>query len=155
MCFNKNRKVYMSNLVVQQIDKGTKCCSVCKETKDITSFVAKKDTKCGRGSICKKCNSYRSRQWCEDNKDKRNANRYNLTTDEYYSIYKKQESKCGICGVFVKLGGKGHGAGYVDHCHNTGKVRGILCHNCNIAIGLLKDNITTLYSAIKYIKEGI
>ena len=40
----------------------------------------------------------------------------------------------------------------VDHCHATGKVRGLLCHNCNRALGLLKDKISVLKNAIQYLE---
>lgn len=42
---------------------------------------------------------------------------------------------------------------YIDHCHNTNKVRGILCHNCNLALGNFKDNIEFLSKAIKYLQD--
>lgn len=41
----------------------------------------------------------------------------------------------------------------VDHCHDTGKIRGLLCHNCNRALGLLKDSVHTLESAIDYLEK--
>jgi len=40
----------------------------------------------------------------------------------------------------------------VDHCHSTGKIRGLLCHNCNRALGLMQDNVETLQNAIDYLK---
>ncbi len=42
----------------------------------------------------------------------------------------------------------------VDHCHTTGKVRGLLCRQCNMALGLLKDNIDSLENAINYLKRN-
>lgn len=42
---------------------------------------------------------------------------------------------------------------HVDHCHSTGKVRGLLCFNCNATLGHVKDNITVLKEAIKYLEE--
>ena len=41
----------------------------------------------------------------------------------------------------------------IDHCHNTGKVRGILCHNCNVSLGLIKDNTQILLNMISYLKD--
>lgn len=42
---------------------------------------------------------------------------------------------------------------HVDHCHTTGKIRGLLCHQCNVLLGASKDSITTLQNAIKYLGE--
>lgn len=44
--------------------------------------------------------------------------------------------------------------GRVDHCHDTGKVRGLLCFNCNVGIGSLQDDIEMLRKAIKYLENG-
>jgi hypothetical protein len=41
----------------------------------------------------------------------------------------------------------------VDHCHETGKIRGLLCHNCNVAIGHLGDNLSTMQNAISYLAK--
>ena len=43
---------------------------------------------------------------------------------------------------------------HIDHCHDSGKVRGLLCHGCNTAIGLFKENIDTMLKAIKYLKDN-
>lgn len=73
--------------------------------------------------------------------------KYNLTLDEYDKMILLQDNKCAICkNEFLK------GYPYVDHCHSTGKTRGILCMGCNTSLGLLKENISILKSMIKYIK---
>jgi len=65
-------------------------------------------------------------------------------------MLEEQEHKCAICLTsdvdLEKLLA-------VDHCHTTGKVRGLLCSNCNLALGNFKDNITNLEQAIKYLKN--
>lgn len=104
--------------------------------------------------------------WCANNKEKTaelcrsyyRANkkkiraykwklRYGLTHDEVYTLYATQNGSCAICkkslnDVFV-----------VDHCHSTGKVRGLLCNQCNQAIGLLNENISSFRNAIDYINK--
>ena len=59
-----------------------------------------------------------------------------------------QNNKCAIC--FKELITKST----VDHCHTTNKIRGILCYSCNLLLGLAKDNIAILTSAILYIKDA-
>lgn len=55
----------------------------------------------------------------------------------------EQNNKCAICGCVKKLG--------LDHEHITNKLRGLLCHNCNVALGLLNENITSINNMLKYL----
>lgn len=79
---------------------------------------------------------------------------YKLTYDEYIKLLNSQDAKCAICGSEgfkmqehhkIKL--------VVDHCHTTGKVRGMLCHNCNRGLGLFQDSIKNLQSATCYLAK--
>ena len=75
--------------------------------------------------------------------------RYNISIEEFNQMLVNQNHKCKICGVDeLNAGKKGLS---VDHDHKSGKVRGLLCSNCNTAVGLLKENINILKSAIKYL----
>lgn len=59
----------------------------------------------------------------------------------------EQESKCAICEKHVeKL--------HVDHCHDTGKVRGLLCTTCNHGLGKLGDNLDGLFKAVRYLEKS-
>lgn len=73
-----------------------------------------------------------------------------ITHDTYLKMLEEQDNKCAICLTsnmdLEKLLS-------VDHCHTTGKVRGLLCNNCNLALGNFKDSITSLENAIKYLKN--
>lgn len=66
-------------------------------------------------------------------------------------MLKKQNGGCAICKSKVS-GGKG--AFHVDHCHKTGKIRGLLCHFCNVGLGVFKDDVKTLSVAIAYLKKN-
>ena len=75
---------------------------------------------------------------------------FGMTLFEYNELFVKQEGCCGIC--------KQHQTTFerrlaVDHCHETGKIRGLLCMKCNQGIGQLKDSIEVLSNAIEYLKE--
>lgn len=71
---------------------------------------------------------------------------YSLTLEEHTQMIIDQDEKCLICEEKLKL--------YVDHCHTTKKVRGLLCDLCNRGIGLLKENVNTLKRAIDYIEKN-
>jgi len=77
--------------------------------------------------------------------------KYKLSLKDYNDLCIQQDNKCLICNtdVFVGKGKKLH----VDHCHKTGKIRGLLCQNCNTGLGQFKDNINNLENAIKYLKN--
>lgn len=67
-----------------------------------------------------------------------------ITMDQYHQLFKNQNNKCAICGDILK---KAH----IDHDHNTGEIRGILCSHCNVGLGYFKENKLILESAINYI----
>lgn len=75
--------------------------------------------------------------------------RYNLTPERYSEILSEQDGLCGVCRGPID----GKRRGPVDHDHDTGQVRGILCHGCNTALGLLKDDPNTLRAAIAYLER--
>lgn len=79
------------------------------------------------------------------------AKNYDLTEEQYEKMLFSQNYSCAIC--FTSEWGGKTGVPHVDHNHETGKVRGLLCHGCNTAIGLLKESEDTIMSALNYIKE--
>lgn len=76
---------------------------------------------------------------------------YGITLDDYYQMLDNQNGCCAVCNALPPTGRKKYLA--VDHDHDTGKVRGLLCDNCNRAIGLLKDNVEVLDKASEYLKK--
>lgn len=101
------------------------------------------------------CNLYCSQECADDGLTSAYLQRtYDITIEDYRVMYKEQSGTCKICNSegFL-MNPKRHKCKLVvDHCHTTGKVRGLLCHNCNRALGLLKDSINTLANAIKYVE---
>lgn len=91
---------------------------------------------------CKGKNSYYKRQ-------------YGITDADLAKMKEEQDNKCYLCGSEGFLIGKNNNSEKlaVDHDHATGKVRKLLCHNCNRALGLLKDNAEVLRKAAKYVEE--
>jgi len=97
-----------------------------------------------------------NKKYEENNKEKikswsqiRRLQRYSLTPKDVEEMRLNQKEKCKIC--FALFNGKFH----IDHCHKTNKVRGLLCTCCNMALGLLKDDVGRMESAIRYLKNEV
>jgi len=75
---------------------------------------------------------------------------YGITLGEYNRILIAQGNVCAIC----KSSYNGKKKFFVDHNHVTGKVRGLLCHKCNILLGGANDSIETLKTAIQYLADA-
>lgn len=77
-------------------------------------------------------------------------NTFGLSKEDFFNILEKQDSKCALCNKpFVGLGGN---ILHIDHCHETGRIRGLLCMPCNVGLGMLGDNEEGLAKALKYVK---
>lgn len=138
-----------------------KTCSRCKEEKPFSEFYRAKERKDGYRHMCKPCCNIAHRESYHRNKNggwsdrtieytRRNniRKRYKITPEEYDAIV--GQDACEICGVEgVRL--------HLDHCHVSGKVRGGLCRNCNIGLGLFQDSPNVLANALEYLnthKQG-
>lgn len=76
-------------------------------------------------------------------------NRYKLTKAEWLAIKESQNNRCEICGV--DLDSIDPRRISVDHHHETGLIRGLLCNPCNVGLGMLKDSPDNLRAAIRYL----
>lgn len=118
-------------------DMDRKVCRLCGVEKPISEFYFRKDSGHYR-SECKEClrllSSFRSTGW---------------TPEKYEEAYIKQYGRCAICGCKLNSSRYTRFAG--DHDHKTGKLRGLLCTNCNTALGLFKDSIERLEAAKAYL----
>lgn len=75
---------------------------------------------------------------------------YGISVEEYNKLFTLQEGKCKICSIHQSSLKR---ALFVDHCHITRKIRGLLCPHCNSLLGHAKDNISTLNKAIDYLEK--
>lgn len=98
----------------------------------------------------------KTKRWQRENREKYLLSKrkthlkglYKLTTEEYEEMLRLQNGLCIIC--FGTNPGKRL---FIDHDHETGKVRGLLCSKCNFAIGLLNNNILLIKRVIKYLEK--
>lgn len=158
-----------------------KTCNKCNESKLLSEFHNCTKNKDGKMYTCRICNNKKTTEWGKLNPNKRRVasakyrknniekcrtatkkyyhknhelskikaiiRNYNITIEEYLNLYKKQNYLCKICEIPNKY------TLHVDHCHKSNKIRGLLCGNCNRALGLLYDNIIFLEKAKKYLEE--
>lgn len=118
----------------------------CKKSGHTERFVS--------GGACVACSRLSSRSRRPTLEKERAAQmkyRYGVIYDDYLIMLEEQDQSCAICYTVFDPSSRGTSA-CVDHCHSTGKVRGILCGTCNTGIGLLKDNPDILKSAAEYLQ---
>jgi hypothetical protein len=134
-----------------------KRCSKCGETKPLSEFFRNKSRKDGFQNWCKTCVKKADKAYKQTEAGKASNRRHRwkqqgiqLTTEQHQAMLEAQDHSCAICGASEESLAK---ALHVDHCHDTGAVRGLLCHNCNTGMGKLGDNISTLEKAILYLKN--
>lgn len=94
------------------------------------------------------------RRWEKDNRIRKEAYRIRrkfkiALIDAMVLVERRIKEACNACGIESKGGHLSH----IDHDHRTGKIRGILCHNCNVTLGQMNDNITRLKNLIAYLEE--
>lgn len=129
----------------------TKTCRDCQIEKTLDEFPKAKRNKDGLHSYCRKCNNARTikspnyKQSVRKAQLKRN---YKITPEQYDSMFAIQKGLCAICGE-PETGKREFLC--VDHDHETKRVRGLLCHDCNIGLGKFKDDPTRLNKAIWYL----
>ena|SRR5579884_3381296 len=153
-----------------------KTCSKCLISKQQQDFYKDKKSAGGLRSTCKACvaeekriyfQKHRERElqklkdWKKNNPKKVKAgnlrNLYGISQEQYAELLSSQDHKCAICckhkskNVFDKRNNKVRDLA-VDHNHVSKKIRGLLCYHCNIAVGMLKDDIKRAENLVKYLK---
>lgn len=158
------------------MSEGTKCCGACKVELNISEFCRSRRTKDGLNRVCKACDgiykaAYREKQkqdpikaaasreyqriWHRrDRAENGPANGqlalYNIKREDWRRMWGDQDGRCAICGAALR---RGTGGAAVDHCHDTGRVRGLLCVRCNTGLGCFEDSPALMQTAISYIQN--
>ena len=139
-----------------------KKCSACKQTQPLDAFAVHRGAKDGLQHRCRACSSeynkspkareraakYRARPERRAHRaDYMLKRRYGISLEAWGEILVRQGGRCPGCGSPLESGFKTH----VDHCHVTGRVRGLLCKECNLALGNVNDSIDVLRNLIQYL----
>lgn len=140
-------------------------CNRCKNFKVWEEFAINKKGKNDRKSICKVCSNNEQKKLAKQRREedpegvslkrweKHVAKVYKLSLEEVESMLVTQDNGCAICRGNKKISAKRKDL-YIDHCHSTGKVRGMLCSACNSMLGFACDNTDTLRAAIIYLEKS-
>ncbi|MEU1178460.1 endonuclease VII domain-containing protein [Streptomyces sp. NPDC005820] len=137
--YHQQRQVAKGRNVRPRVDAppGHKYCRTCGEIKPHSEWTRNRTASDGLATLCKSCKAVKGRQ--------RHLERnYGLTEAERDAMVASQMGLCVIC---LKAP-----AVHVDHCHQTGRVRGVLCFNCNSAIGKLGDDPDAVRRAAAYLE---
>ncbi|MGY6482951.1 endonuclease VII domain-containing protein [Vibrio parahaemolyticus] len=137
----KNLRLASPDLSAKRYPQGYFKPKLCRDEECGKEFVPRAPSQHYCSEECKGYNSYYMRQ-------------YGITQAEFNRMKDKQGGVCYLCGSdgFV-IGRLGHSERLaVDHCHDTGRVRKLLCHNCNRGLGLFQDNPELLKKAFGYLR---
>ena len=146
----------------------TKTCSKCKQEKTVSEFSCSAAYKDGYRGQCKRCRAgYQSKYGLtaagREAAKKRIVSsgclfkrslraRYGMSVDQFYNMLDSQGGKCAICGATSSKHSK-YNRLVVDHCHDTGVVRGLLCIRCNMAIAMVGDQYHEARKFVEYLRK--
>ena len=135
-------------------------CNKCNQDKPKSEFFKESSNSRGYRYSCKECESPRFKNYrnapgnreriSETRRRWNRAKHYNFPPDLYDQRFAEQGNVCAICGTSTP-GGRGNF--HADHNHETNQPRGVLCHNCNVALGNFRDNPEILRAAIEYLNK--
>lgn len=131
----------------------TKICTKCNKEQSLTEYHKNKQGKDGRQPRCRTCLHTAQREYRKSNGYGASIKyRYGITLDDYNRMLMEQQNKCVLCSIeFESIPGR-LSKPVIDHNHSTGKVRALICHPCNVSLGLVKENPETLLKMVEYLK---
>ena len=131
-----------------------KVCTKCNIEKSLSEFNKAINGKLQKRADCKTCQSEWAKERNKITYDSETKwkwsmkSTFNLTVEDYNTLFEKQNGCCAICNRHQTEFKKRLA---IDHCHTTNVIRGLLCSSCNTALGLLKDDTNALQNAIEYL----
>jgi recombination endonuclease VII len=130
------------------VPDGCKWCPDCNQVKPSAEFPRSKASSNGLGAYCLPCHNVRGKQTLDARGGSRTyhlSRRYGITAEEADYLLEQQNGLCAIC--------RAAPAGHVDHDHATGRVRELLCFNCNGGLGQFRDDPAVLRAAAEYVER--
>jgi len=131
-----------------------KTCKICGIEKNISDFyTGRKDCKDCRNAAARKIRIDQPETYAKYRKrhnEYLKEKRYGMSQDQFNKMLVDQNNMCKICNNKFKDKKDTH----IDHCHNSNIVRGLLCNNCNMALGQFNDNTDIMDKAIKYLENS-
>lgn len=133
-----------------------KICNTCKSELPLSYFYKNRNSRLGQ---CKRCCYDKEKKYRATSKgatSKRNATllrKYNIDYAVYEQMFIDQNESCLICECKIELFGDKSVVAHVDHCHTTGKVRGLLCNYCNSVLGVYNEDTKIFQRAINYLRK--
>ena len=118
------------------------CCTACNKWLSRDHFTKATRAATGKSNLCRDCQKWRMK-----------LRSYGITKQQYEELMHQQGGVCAVCKCPPSSYRCTHGHLVVDHCHDSGLVRGLLCSICNAALGESMDNVATLEALISYIKQ--
>ncbi len=151
-----------------------KKCTECGEEKSTSEFYRQRASRDGLSKCCKICNNTRCAMYRKSNSEKVRARgalyrsqnpgrsrayhllrKFNLTPESWTSLLASQNNCCANQGCKATEPAGKYNQWHVDHDHSSGKVRGLLCTTCNIALGLLKDQPNRILGLANYLSRAL
>lgn len=149
-----------------------KRCPECGESKSLEEFYRSKNASDGDSGYCKPCSLSRQREWRAKDADHLKAyersrpkvdyetrraaqlrREYGIEPQDFDRMVSDQGGRCAVCDEQPEpIRGRRIGL-FVDHCHDTGEVRGLLCSRCNTGIGQMRDDPRIMRAAIAYVER--
>ena len=129
-------------------DKGEWKCSKCKKWLPASAFNKDKSQHFGLSYACRDCLRPITRKFNLKSK-------YNLEVEEYNALLDKSQGRCQCCNKTLEPDSPSpNNRPVIDHCHTTGRVRGILCNHCNRLVGYLGEDSAYALQLVEYINTA-
>lgn len=134
---------------------GLKPCSICGEQKPESGFHRASGLASGFQSRCKSCSRENYTPSPESERSRNLRRKYGISGEQFDEMMESQNGRCAICSVkFDGSGSKAKHGPLVDHCHNSSKVRGLICRACNFGLGKFEDDPNRLLTAAAYLLQS-
>ena len=148
----------MTSSTVDPIRRDIYWCNACSALKPRDAFWTAKNRPSGLQAFCKPCHARRKALGRSSTTPavRRSRNlryRFGITDEHFSLLLAAQQGKCAICDATECLPKSGKRQLAIDHDHNTGQIRGLLCTRCNVGLGMFRDELALVERAVAYLSK--